>query len=664
MKKLLNYLVLPENITAFEANYLRKINRVALVFFALHVPVLMVVAWGNGTRPWLALLLATGALAGPAIAYAVLDRPRAVSVIYGVAAMFFGGLLVHFGQGPVQIEMHFYFFALIAMLAVFGNPLVIVAAAVTVALHHLALWFLVPESVFNYAAPIWVVALHAAFVVLESAAGVYIARSFFDNVIGLEKIVAARTAELDRRNQDMRLVLDNVDQGFITMDAAGQLSIERSRTFDRWFGPSSTTIFQALATRSPEFAQRFAMAWEQLRDDMLPIELLLEQIPKTMTVGEAHWDLACFPLGDAATAERYLVVVSDVTAQVNRERVEREGREIFQLFERVLSDRGSVLEYLDEAATLVEGITRPGAIDLVSLKRRLHTLKGNSAIFGLDSMAALCHDLETCIVEEGGAPPRLAVDKLADRWGGVSQSLERIIGKHSHVIELEPAEQVALEIEAARFSIELWRKIHAMKLEPTKRRLDLFGDQARRIGARLEKNFDVVISDDHLRLDANAWAPFWSVFVHGVRNAMDHGLEPSNERIAAGKSERGTLTLRTRKLGERFLVEIIDDGRGIDWDTLKEKAALAGLPTTDRQALTASLFHDGLSTAEEVTDLSGRGVGMGAVLEATKKLGGEITIESERGKGTTVRMSFPVTAMSLQFPPISRSAAPPKMATA
>ena len=66
--------------------------------------------------------------------------------------------LVHVGQGPVQIEMHFYFFALLAMLAVYGNPLVILVAAVTVALHHLVLWALLPASVFNYDAPIWVVA--------------------------------------------------------------------------------------------------------------------------------------------------------------------------------------------------------------------------------------------------------------------------------------------------------------------------------------------------------------------------------------------------------------------------------------------------------------------------------------------------------------------------
>ena len=193
MNKLFRYLVLPKEISAFEATYLRRLNRIGLVFFAIHVPAMVLLAWANATHPWLALALSSAVVLGPALAYVTFTNPRAVSVTYGVAAMCMGGVLVHVGQGPVQIEMHFYFFALIAMLAVFGNPLVILAAALTVALHHLALWFLLPASVFNYDAPVWVVAVHAAFVVLESVAGCFIARSFFDNVIGLEKIVQLRT---------------------------------------------------------------------------------------------------------------------------------------------------------------------------------------------------------------------------------------------------------------------------------------------------------------------------------------------------------------------------------------------------------------------------------------------------------------------------------------
>jgi len=137
MKKLIDYLVLPNVVSAFEASYLARLNRIGFVFFALHLPLFVGLAYFNDTGPLAAAVLTAFVLAGPLLALKVLANPRSVSLVYGFTAMIMGGLLVHFGQGPVQIEMHFYFFALLAMLAVFGNPLAIVVAAVTVALHHL-----------------------------------------------------------------------------------------------------------------------------------------------------------------------------------------------------------------------------------------------------------------------------------------------------------------------------------------------------------------------------------------------------------------------------------------------------------------------------------------------------------------------------------------------
>ena len=229
MRKLLDIIILPKGISSFESSYLRKLNRIALIFFALHVPVFTLVAWANQTRPTVAAILTTLTLLGPAAAYFTFDNPRHTSVVHGIAAMFMGALLVHFGQGPAQIEMHFYFFALIAMCAVFGNPMVIVAATIAVALHHFVIWLVLPASVFNYDAHLWVVGIHALFVVLEATATCFIARSFFDNVIGLEKIVQTRTIELADKNRDMRVLLDNVEQGFLTMDRRGVLAPQRSR---------------------------------------------------------------------------------------------------------------------------------------------------------------------------------------------------------------------------------------------------------------------------------------------------------------------------------------------------------------------------------------------------------------------------------------------------
>src|SRR5665213_3828310 len=137
MTSILQFILLPSEISAFERRYLERMNRVALIFFAAHLPVFALIAAVNHTGTLTALLLAAAVVSGPVVAKLTIANPRTVSIVHGVTAMFMGGLLVHFGSGPMQIEMHFYFFALIAMCAVFGNPMVIVAAAVTVALHHL-----------------------------------------------------------------------------------------------------------------------------------------------------------------------------------------------------------------------------------------------------------------------------------------------------------------------------------------------------------------------------------------------------------------------------------------------------------------------------------------------------------------------------------------------
>ena len=651
MPRILATLLLPATITPFEADHLRKTNRIALGFFALHLPAFVLFAWLNQTRPLVAAALTSLVLVGPTIAYFAIRNPRTVSLVYGVTAMAMGGLLVHFGQGPMQIEMHFYFFALIAMLAVFGNPMVIVAAAVTVALHHLALWFLVPRSVFNYDAPVWVVGVHAAFVVLESIASSYIARSFFDNVIGLEKIVRARTEQLAASEAAQRLVLDNVEQGFVTITRDGAMDSGRSAAFDAWFGDAerSASLFDVLESGAPAFAANSRAAWEQVADGFLPVEIALEQMPRAFEIGHRSFEVRYRAIGDAETPERFLVVVDDVTAARARDVAQTESREAMHMLERMLGDRNIFVEYFEESSALVARIvaTRIGE-DLVAFKRALHTLKGNSALFGIDSMASLCHGLETWIDEAGTIPPPPALEKLSARWARLSDAMERMIGKGRHVIQID--ERVHRELEDAvrkRTPHErLLRMVHDVKLEPTHTRLGLFVEQAQRVAARLGKNIDVIADGQDLRLDAKHWAGFWGAFVHAIRNAVDHGVESPDERIAAGKSDVGTIRISTSLAAESFVIQISDDGPGVDWHTVGEMAARRGLPASTLDDVTSALFADGVSTARRVTEVSGRGVGMGALRAATAALNGSVTVESERGRGTTIRCVFAASEMS------------------
>ncbi len=648
MKALLDYLILPGEITAFERSYLERLNRVGLGFFALHIPALTLIAWLNGTRPGLAAALTAAVVLGPAVALKTIANPRAVSVVLGMAAMFMGGLLVHFGQGPLQIEMHFYFFAVLAMCAVFGNPMVIVAATVTVALHHLIVYLVLPRSVFNYEAAWWVVAVHAGFVVLDALAASFIARSFFDNVIGLDRIVQARTAALDEKNHDMRLLLDNMEQGFLTLDASGAVSPERSAAVERWFGPpgDSTSWVEYLAKLSPDFAARTELGWDEVIANLLPLELTLEQMPSRLVVGDVHLRIEYRPIGAAESRDRFLVVITDVTVDVARERAEMAARESMAIFEHVLADRSGFESFFEEATSVVDALVERTARDLVVVKRLIHTLKGNAALFGLPSVATLCHVVEDHIAEEESLPTRADLEPLAARWADLVRLVHVLIGQRAGVVELDDAQYRALE-SAARSAAPgspLLDWVQAIRLEPMARRLAYFAGQARRLAQRLEKEVTVVVDDGGVRLDARRWAPFWSAFSHPLRNALGHGIESAEERLAAGKPEVGTLTLRTRLVRGSIVVEISDDGRGIDWDAIAAQGRKRGAPASTPAELEHVLFLDGVTTTESVSDLSGRGVGMGALMEGILALDGAVEIDTERGKGTTLRMTFPQSA--------------------
>jgi two-component system chemotaxis sensor kinase CheA len=137
--------------------------------------------------------------------------------------------------------------------------------------------------------------------------------------------------------------------------------------------------------------------------------------------------------------------------------------------------------------------------------------------------------------------------------------------------------------------------------------------------------------------------------VHIVRNAVDHGIELPSEREEVGKPETGNVTLSVERARDQVVIEVADDGRGLDSELLREAAVEADvLDESEASELSDAeahdlIFHPGLSTATEVTDVSGRGVGMDVVKSTVNQLDGSVSVESEPGEGTTIRMRLPVT---------------------
>ena len=149
------------------------------------------------------------------------------------------------------------------------------------------------------------------------------------------------------------------------------------------------------------------------------------------------------------------------------------------------------------------------------------------------------------------------------------------------------------------------------------------------------------------------------MLVHVVRNAVDHGLESPEARVASGKSSSPSLVLSARADEDCIVIEISDDGRGIDWARVRAKAAASKRPTASTDDLVDLLLDAGFSTRDDVTTTSGRGVGMAAVAEEVRRLGGKIQVESSVGVGTCWRFSLPMPdasasslAPALSYPPV------------
>ena len=409
-----------------------------------------------------------------------------------------------------------------------------------------------------------------------------------------------RTVELDAfRNRDMRLVLDHVGQGLLTLDRHGVPPIESGRA--RSIGmplrrtqarPCSISSASGVAVLRRAISRRLGRS---RRGDHASLAHARADARATRRGELRQLRVAYVPIGEDGSPSRFLLVITDETAEVSRVLAEQEGKETVELFERLLADAPAVEAFFEEAAALTDAIAGETTTDLPTVRRMLHTLKGNSAIFGLLGLSSACHDLESWIAEENRLPPADVVAPLRTRWDALVARVERLRGAKRNVIEIEESEHGALE-ESVRQGVRpgeaLFTRNHAIKLEATAHRLHHFAEQARRVAARLDKEIDVRVDAADLRLDPKHWRGFWSAFIPVVRNAVDHGLETEDERAAHGKSPRGTITLRSYVTGDRFVVEVVDDGRGIDWTKVAQRAAALGLPAGTEAECRDALFRD------------------------------------------------------------------------
>ncbi len=322
---------------------------------------------------------------------------------------------------------------------------------------------------------------------------------------------------------------------------------------------------------------------------------------------------------------------------------------IREVFEWVVDESEVVCENLSSPAETAKSTP---AANLLSPKNELASVPvATTAV--VDTAVAKKADEETSkdkFKHVEAASIRVSTDKidsLVNLVGElvITQSMLSQIGS-----EFDPGKLAKLQEGLAQLehnTRELQESVMRIRMLPINFSFSRFPRMARDLSRQLGKKVEIHIQGEQTELDKTVMERIGDPLVHLVRNSLDHGLETPDERIAAGKSDTGIITLNAFHQGGSIVIEVFDDGRGLNADKIRAKAIKNGI-IQDHELLTQDqinelIFQPGFSTADAVTDVSGRGVGMDVVRRNIQELNGSIEVHSELGKGTKFTIRLPLT---------------------
>ncbi|HEX6277185.1 MAG TPA: Hpt domain-containing protein [Polyangiaceae bacterium] len=460
--------------------------------------------------------------------------------------------------------------------------------------------------------------------------------------------VRDREHRLAVKNDELRLILDSVDQGFLTARPDGTFLAERSAILSTWLGrlPNELTLWELCERIDPASRGWAEMAWLQFVDGMMPAVVAIAQLPKNLVGRGRHFELTYHPVMNGESLDRVVIVLTDVTAEIERQRAVAEQHEFSVLVDQFVRDRRAFLDFWREASNLVRRVVQdPKGPTSEALRRDVHTLKGNARFFGLTRISTLCHSLEDAMRERGEnmltAQERAT---LADAWEALRRRIDPIIEGATAFLQVSEEEyRRLLEAIDRRLPLPAIEDlVRGLRLEPTAWRLgrarEMLATACQKLGKTAPK---IVIEHNDLRLSPGRWSPFWSVLPHVLNNAADHGIESDDQRRNLGKTLPANVRLSTTLKNGEFLIEVRDDGPGIDWDEVRRHAEKREIPVATQADLERALVSEGFSLKQAVSDVSGRGVGLAAVQSVVAAMRGRIEIQSEKGRGTTWLFRFP-----------------------
>ncbi|PXX40465.1 MULTISPECIES: MCP four helix bundle domain-containing protein [Burkholderia] len=498
---------------------------------------------------------------------------------------------------------------------------------------------------------------------------------------GMIEKIQENAAQLKQKTADIQAMLQNMQQGILTVVEGGVVHAEYSAYLETIFETNDIAgrdlmalVFDDSAIGADARSQVEAAVHACLGEDSMNFEfnahLLVNEVAKRMPDGREKWlDLSWSAITDETdTVVRLMLCVRDVTeireltaqAGEQQRRLEMIG-EILSISQDKFHDFvHSAKDFLSENERMIRQHERADHSIVAALFRNMHTIKGNARTYSLQHLTNIVHEAEQAYesLRRADGGPEWNRDALMDDLIRVREAVERYATINAVTLGRsgEPAHGGAdyLMVERAHISESLrvldgadpanandWQAAR----DAVRRMLSQLGTQGigdalggvieslPSLAAELGKPAPVVHIDSHgHRVRSEIGATLKNVFMHLLRNSIDHGIESSEERRAAGKAASGTIDIAVGVGGGELWFVLSDDGRGLALDRIRGIARERGwidggneAALTD-EAVAELIFRPGFSTAHAVTEVSGRGVGMDAVRNFLKRDGGDIAL--------------------------------------
>ena len=473
-------------------------------------------------------------------------------------------------------------------------------------------------------------------------------------------------SEVDQKTKKIKSLVENLGQGFMVMDKKGIILEGATQITKDFFSIDSVGKNLSRVLKLDEEKTDTFNKWIQnVYRGILPFKDLEMLGPQSFNLDNRHIDLNYRPIyveGSKRKIDKVICIATDKTQEINLEKQLELDKQQALFIKNCLQNPVEFVDLMDDTYDLLEHYPKIKNNENGGLFRHFHTLKARYGQFGVKDLTYYLNEVETALSKK-------KLDSLDSKVNHFKRELEEFVKENRLIIEA--ANKFMIDDGTAVEVSEILKVLGRLKtkhrknpapaigeafsyfyensyLKDIKSKFDRYRYLINELAEKQGKGIDHSIGGDEIKVDINKYSSFINSSIHLFRNMVDHGIETEEERIEKTKPQRGRIKVDFNNNGDTFMIQMVDDGGGIDPERIKNKVPEAGLKSEeDLKELKESdivdlIFLPGFSTKEEVTDVSGQGVGMDAVREEVERLGGSISVTSKIDEGTTFMIQLPV----------------------